>query len=111
MNLRDSDVEDDVRKRPFSNKISTRHPFGPFESAAKLQLFRETSKVLVEKSFGCRKRAPPRHSGRSRAALRSERVRCSYARQQVQLREAANAAILQTLGFTFAEPKVFKCEP
>ena len=36
--MRDLDTEDNVRKRPFSNKFSTRHPFGPFESAAKIQL-------------------------------------------------------------------------
>lgn len=36
---------------------------------------------------------------------------CSYARKQMQLREGANAAILQTLEFTLAEPRVCNCEP
>jgi hypothetical protein len=83
--LRDLYVEDNVRKRPFSNKISTRHPFGPFESAAKLQLFRETSKSFCRKKFWMQEKSIT-------SSLRSEWSGTQAGEGEMQPREGTLAA-------------------
>ena len=50
LNLRDSDVEDNVRKRPFSNKYDPQAHWGPFESRAKIANKTESSKKIHKKN-------------------------------------------------------------
>ena len=49
LNLRDSDAEDNVCKRPFTTKVNPIEPFGLIESATNLGSFFEPTKYFERK--------------------------------------------------------------